>query len=111
MEQRDYPGFTLAGNKHPRIKQVEHLLNNTKPNPRGLAVIEGLWALGLAARYNLPVESFILCPELIHSIEAQEMAKTYQQRAVESCLGICQGLCQNQRASPRGRAAGCSANA
>lgn len=86
MEQRDYPGFTLAGNKHPRIKQVEHLLNNTKPNPRGLAVIESLWALGLAARYNLPVESFILCPELIHSIEAQEMAKTYQQRAVESCL-------------------------
>jgi TrmH family RNA methyltransferase len=86
VEQRDYPGFTLAGNKHPRIKQVEHLLNNTKPNPRGLAVIEGLWALGLAARYNLPVESFILCPELIHSIEAQEMAKTYQQRAVESCL-------------------------
>lgn len=86
MEQRDYPGFTLAGNKHPRVKQVEHLLNNTRPNPRGLAVIEGLWALGLAARYNLPVESFVLCPELIHSNEAQEMAKTYQKKAVESCL-------------------------
>jgi TrmH family RNA methyltransferase len=84
--EEKYSGFSYAGNKHPRIKQVEHLINNTKPNPKGLAVIEGLWALNLAYKNNLVVESFILCPEMIHSNEAQEMVNTYMHRAVETCL-------------------------
>lgn len=81
-----YPGITLAGMKHPRIKQTEHLLNNTKPNPKGLAVIEGLWALNLAAKHNLATECLIFCPEMIHSTEAKGMIDTYIRRAEESCL-------------------------
>lgn len=82
---QDYPGVTAAGMKHPRIKQAEHLLNNTKPNPKGLIVIEGLWALSLALKYNLPIECFIFCPEMIYSLEAQTMIDTYSKRADESC--------------------------
>jgi hypothetical protein len=81
-----HPGITYAGSKHPRIKQAEHLLNNTKPNPKGLAVIEGLWALSLALKYNLFVECFIFCPEMVFSSEAETMIDNCIQKAAESCL-------------------------
>jgi TrmH family RNA methyltransferase len=78
--------ITFAGAKHPRVKQAEHLLNNTKPNPRGLAVIEGLWALGLALKNNLQIESFIFCPEMLRSPEAEAMVAAFIRRAMSSCL-------------------------
>lgn len=82
-----YPGkVAFAGAKHPRIKQVEHLLNNTKPNPRGLAVIEGLWALSLALKNKLSIDCFIFCPELIHTPEGEAMVDAYVQRSEYSCL-------------------------
>lgn len=81
-----HPGITYAGSKHPRIKQAEHLLNNTKPNPKGLAVIEGLWALSLALKYNLFIECFIFCPEMVFSSEAETMIDNCIQKAAESCL-------------------------
>ena len=82
---QNYPGITGAGMKHPRIKQAEHLLNNTKPNPKGLTVIEGLWALNLALKHSLSIECFIFCPEMIYSLEAKTMIDTYIQKADESC--------------------------
>lgn len=82
-----YPDkIIFAGSKHSRIKQVEHLLNNSKPNPRGLAVIEGLWALSLALRNQLVVDSFIFCPEFIHTPEGEAMVDAFIQVAGDSCL-------------------------
>lgn len=82
-----HPGqITYAGAKHTRIKQVEHLLNNSKPNPRGLAVIEGLWALSLGLKNNLEVDCFIFCPEMIHTPEGEAMVDAFVQRASCSCL-------------------------
>lgn len=82
-----YPGkITFAGAKHGRIKQVEHLLNNSKPNPRGLAVIEGLWALSLALRNHLVVDSFIFCPELIYTPEGETIVDAFVQVSANSCL-------------------------
>ncbi|MGI6366532.1 MAG: TrmH family RNA methyltransferase [Bacillota bacterium] len=82
-----YPGkITFAGAKHSRIKQVEHLLNNTKPNPRGLAVIEGLWALGLALKNRLSVDCFIFCPELIRTPEGEAMVDAYVRQGGDCCL-------------------------
>lgn len=82
-----YPGkVAFAGAKHTRVKQVEHLLNNSKPNPRGLAVIEGLWALSLALKNQLVVDCFIFCPEMIHTPEGEAMVDAFVQRANYSCL-------------------------
>ena len=82
-----YPGkVAFAGPKHPRVKQVEHLQNNSKPNPRGLSVIEGLWALGLALKNNLHVECFIFSPEMVHTPEAETMVDAFVQRAGYSCI-------------------------
>lgn len=82
-----YPGkVAFAGSKHTRIKQVEHLLNNSKPNPRGLAVIEGLWALSLALKNNLEVDCFIFSPEMVHTPEGEAMIDAFVQRAGYSCL-------------------------
>jgi len=77
-----YPGkIALAGAKHTRIKQVEHLLNNSKPNPRGLAVIEGLWALSLALKNHLTIDCFIFSPELVHTPEAEALVEAFVSRA------------------------------
>lgn len=82
-----YPGkIAFAGAKHTRIKQVEHLLNNSKPNPRGLAVIEGLWALSLALKNNLEVDCFIFSPEMVHTPEGEAIIDAFVQKAGYSCL-------------------------
>lgn len=60
----------FAGNKHSRTKQIRHLINNTKSNPRNLFVVEGIWGLDKVLKYRLNLEAFLFCPEHVYSSEA-----------------------------------------
>jgi RNA methyltransferase, TrmH family len=73
-----------AGKQHPLVKQVIALQKNTKPNPRKLCVIEGIWAHEKALQAGVNVEAFLCCPEMIHSQQAKELAATYLQKAQAS---------------------------
>lgn len=76
----------FAGAQHPLIKQVQGLLNNTKPNPKKLFVVEGIWAFEKALKYNLEVEAFAFCPECIFSLEAEKMIDKYVNLAQDSYI-------------------------
>ncbi|MCG8515883.1 MAG: RNA methyltransferase [Halanaerobiales bacterium] len=60
----------FAGNKHSRIKQIQHLINNTKSNPRNLFVVEGIWGIEKVLEYKLDIEAFFFCPDHVYSPEA-----------------------------------------
>ena len=70
-----------VGKHHPRIKQVFALRNNTKPNPHKFCVIEGIWAHEKALQAHVTIETFIFCPEIIHSQQARELAIACSEKA------------------------------
>lgn len=74
----------FAGAQHGLIKQVAALLQNTKPNPKKLFVVEGIWALEKAKQYNLQIESFAFCPECIFSPESEKIVDEYINIATDS---------------------------
>lgn len=76
----------FAGMQHGLVKQVPALLNNTKPNPKKLFVVEGIWALEKAKQYNLEIESFVFCPECIFSLESERIVDDYINLAQDSYL-------------------------
>lgn len=76
----------FAGMQHGLIKQVNGLINNTKPNPKKLFVIEGIWALQKAMRYNLYIESFAFCPECIYTPESERIIDDYVEAAQDSYI-------------------------
>lgn len=87
LEQQYYDHLQeirCAGKHHPQVKQVFALQKNTKPNPRKLCVIEGIWAHKKALQAEVPVETFICCPEMIHSQQAKELAVTSMEKAKAS---------------------------
>jgi len=65
----------FAGAKNKIIKRAESLINNTKPNPERLFVMEGIWAFNVAFEAGLEMRDFIFCPECVYSLEALELAR------------------------------------
>lgn len=63
----------FAGMQHPKIKQIKGIIDNSKPNPKKLFVVEGIWALDKAKRYNLGIDSILFCPECIFTPEAEKI--------------------------------------
>ena len=57
------PKIREVGLQHGVINRVRNLISNSKPNPERLFVIEGIWAHNKAVMTNLPVVSFVICPE------------------------------------------------
>lgn len=76
----------FAGMQHGLIKQVNALINNTKPNPKKLFALEGIWALQKAMRYNLYIESFAFCPECIYTPESEKIIDDYVSMAQDSYI-------------------------
>lgn len=72
--------------QHDLVKEVQGLLNNTKPNPKKLFVVEGIWALEKAKNYKLQIESFAFCPEFIFSSESEKMVDDFINLAENSYL-------------------------
>ena len=62
------------GPQNGKIAQIRHIQNNTAPNPDRLFVLEGIWAHSRALAAELPLRSFICCPECVHSPEAAALA-------------------------------------
>lgn len=76
----------FAGAQHGLIKLVAALIGNTKPNPKKLFVVEGIWALEKAKQYKLEIESFAFCPECIFSLESEKMVDEYIKLAQDSYM-------------------------
>ena len=74
----------FAGPAHPKVKQVRNLIDNTRPNPHRLFIIEGIWAHQKAIETNLEVVSFLCCPEHVFSPEAQALAQHFIQNSPET---------------------------
>lgn len=70
-----------AGKQHPQIQRVLGVQQNTKPNPQKLCVVEGIWAHEKALAAAAPFESFVCCPDLIHSQQAKELTVACAKRA------------------------------
>jgi TrmH family RNA methyltransferase len=69
------------GLRHPRIRQLRHVLNNTAPNHRGLFVAEGLWAHNVLLELDAEIEVFLWCPEAAYAAEAHVRSKDIAARA------------------------------
>jgi TrmH family RNA methyltransferase len=63
------------GLRHPRIRQLRHVLNNSAPNHRRLLVAEGLWAHKVLLDLNASVELFLWCPEAAYATEAHKRSE------------------------------------
>jgi len=70
-----------AGPKNPIVKELTNLIDNEKPNPKRLFVLEGIWAFTMAFRAKLAILDFILCPECVYSLEAYQLAE----KAILTC--------------------------
>lgn len=68
------------------VKEVQGLLNNTKPNPKKLFVVEGIWALKKAQSYELQIDSFAFCPEFIFSTESEKIVDDFIKLADNSYM-------------------------
>ncbi len=75
-----------VGNKYHIVERILSLNKNSKPNPEKLAVIDGIFSLNLARKYNIGVKYLIICLEKIHSIEAQEIIDNFIKLAEESII-------------------------
>ncbi|MCD7728573.1 MAG: hypothetical protein LUI60_01500 [Clostridia bacterium] len=73
--------FQPIGESNGKIKEVKAILSNTKPNPLGLFVAEGVWLAGMCERFSTPVDSVIVCPEHIRTPEAINLVNAVAQRA------------------------------
>lgn len=73
----------FAGRKHNVVERVLTLNNNSKPNPERLAVVEGIWAMGLAEKYKIRLKYLIICIEQIKSIESQKLIDYFIDKADE----------------------------
>ena len=71
------PKIREVGLQHGVINRVRNLISNSKPNPERLFVIEGIWAHNKAVMTNLPVVSFVICPEYIYTPESEELVRQF----------------------------------
>jgi len=78
--------FKFYGKKSKVTDRIISLNKNSKPNPEKLAVIEGIWALNLALKYNVAIKYFVICLEKIHSVESQKLVEDYVHLAEECCI-------------------------
>jgi len=78
--------FKFYGKKSKITDRIISLNKNSKPNPEKLAVIEGIWALNLALKYNVAIKYFVICLEKIHSVESQKLIEDYVHLAEECCI-------------------------
>ena len=58
-----------VGEGHAVVKTVKSIQQNSKPNPRKLFVAEGFWLASLALKDGLEVESLIIAPECVYTLE------------------------------------------
>lgn len=84
---KKYKGkLKTIGVSHEFIKEIVGINNNTKPNPKKLFMLEGIWALQKAINYDLQIEYFAFCPEMVYTKEGEKIIDEYIKRAHESFI-------------------------
>jgi RNA methyltransferase, TrmH family len=69
----------VVGPKHPVIAQYLAIQNNSKPNPRRLIVLDGLWEVESALDAGLGLEAVVISPELFRGNRAEDLVRRAQQ--------------------------------
>jgi TrmH family RNA methyltransferase len=75
----------FAGAKHSSIKYVSNLLKN-KSSSNKLFLADSLWSVEKVQLYNLEIEMFIFCPEMIYSEEATKVTDYLINKSKESYI-------------------------
>lgn len=73
--ERHKGSLKFTGIKHPRIKQVQSIINNTKSNPRNLIVVEGFWGVQLCLKKKMKMDAVFFSPELFFSQDAFSLSE------------------------------------
>jgi tRNA G18 (ribose-2'-O)-methylase SpoU len=84
--QTEVVDLQAIGPRHPKIKQVLSIQNNTAPNPRRLFVAEGLWASNLLLKTGTGIDSFFWSPEAAYGDEGRQTAEKLAAAAADSYL-------------------------
>lgn len=58
-----------VGEGHPVVKTVKAIQTNSKPNPRKLFITEGFWLASLALKDGIEVETLLVAPECVYTLE------------------------------------------
>ena len=58
-----------VGEGHAVVKTVRNIQTNAKPNPRKLFVAEGYWLASLALKDGIEVETLLIAPECVYTLE------------------------------------------
>ena len=69
--------YLEIGASHPEAARIRRLLGDGSAEDAGLCVLDGYWALEKAANAGMKVLSFVFCPELLTSGEAERLFKRY----------------------------------
>jgi RNA methyltransferase, TrmH family len=69
----------VVGPKHPVVAQYLAIQNNSKPNPRRLLVLDGLWEIESALDAGLEMEAVLISPELFRGNRAADVVRRAQQ--------------------------------
>lgn len=73
----------LSGKTAAVMKRVASIQKNTKSNPEKLVIVEGIWASGLALKYEISISTLIICAQDITSNEAYKLMMDLIRRANE----------------------------
>lgn len=80
----DYSDFLAIGEQNGVIKRIKGILSNSKPNPEKLFIAEGIWMNGHIIDEGTEIVSLVVCPEFIHTPEAELAVKKLSERCPEN---------------------------
>lgn len=72
-----------AGRQHPLIRLVRKIAGNGHDGDERLIAAEGLWAHGKLIETGMDISCMVVCPELLYSAEALEVAGKCMDKAAE----------------------------
>ena len=69
--------YPEIGASHSEAVRIRKLLGEGSSGEEGLCVLDGYWALEKAANAGMKILSFVFCPELLESGQAEELFRRY----------------------------------
>jgi RNA methyltransferase, TrmH family len=88
------------GLRHPRIRQIRHIVSSGARQDRRLLPAEGLWAHHVLVGLGAAIEMFLWCPEAAYSAEARALAAQVATRAkcaYRIAPAVLDRLCERER--------------
>lgn len=91
-EKRNYFGdkylgqARFIGKSHDSVKLARDLMKNKSKAPNDMFIIPGIWAHEKAMDYKLHIKTFIFCPDVVFSEEAEETIDDFINMAEESYI-------------------------